>query len=221
MILLLAVFAGFVAGYIRAGLGGRRLSSPALLLVWLAVVAFVPQWLAFYLPATRQWVTDDWAAIALVCSQVLLLVFVWSNRRQAGFALLGFGLALNLLVIFLNGGLMPISPETVTSLATTIPSAAWQVGGRLGSGKDIVLTAATTRLAWLSDCFVFPDWLPYRVAFSVGDTLIPAGAFWFLWTLGGIPTGMQRETKLEQRVVVWSQMVWRRIEPIDERGGHQ
>ncbi len=198
MILLLAVLAGLLAGLVRAWRGGRPLSSPSLHLVWLAVLAFIPQWVAFYLPPTRPWITNNGAAVALISSQVLLLVFAWFNRRQPGFPMLGLGLALNLLVITLNGGLMPISPETVARLATSAPTPAWPLGNRLGSGKDIVLTAASTQLVWLSDCFVLPDWFPYRVAFSVGDILIAGGAGWLLWALGGDGATQPEEKKLEQ-----------------------
>ncbi len=57
-----------------------------------------------------------------------------------------FSLALNLLVIALNGELMPISPETVERLAQNISANAWHIGSRPGTGKDIVSTIAATRL---------------------------------------------------------------------------
>jgi hypothetical protein len=185
VILLVAILAGLLAGQARAWSGGRSLSSPSLRLVWLVPLAFLPQWLCFYLPATRQLVADDLAAAALVGSQLFLLAFAWLNRRQAGFWALGLGLALNLLVITLNGGLMPISPETVAQLAPDAPPGTWQVGSRLGVGKDVVLPVAATCLSWLSDRFLLPAWLPRRVAFSLGDVFIAFGAFWLLWTLGG------------------------------------
>ncbi len=185
MILLVAILAGLLAGQARAWLGGRGLSPPSLRLVWLVPLAFLPQWLCFYLPATRRLIAGDLAAAALVGSQAILLVFAWFNRRQAGFWALGLGLALNLLVIALNGGLMPISPETVARLAPDAPPGTWQIGGRLGTGKDLVLPVAAMCLPWLSDRFLLPGWLPYRVAFSLGDVLIAFGAFWLLWTLGG------------------------------------
>jgi hypothetical protein len=81
-------------------------------------------------------VSDDVAAAVLVGSQVLLLVFAWLNREQPGFWLLGLGLACNLLVITLNRGLMPISPEIVTQLKSGAATRTWQVGHRLGTGKD-------------------------------------------------------------------------------------
>jgi hypothetical protein len=92
---------------------------------------------------------------------------------------LGLGLTLNLLVISLNGGLMPISPEMVGRFELRPDS--WEIGSRLGSGKDIVLPIAETRLWILSDRFFLPmpSWAAYPVAFSLGDVLIAIGAFWF------------------------------------------
>ncbi len=191
MILLLAVIAGLLAGLARTWHGGRPLSPLNLRLIWLVPLAFLPQWLAFFLPATRESVPDDLAAAILVNSQILLLVFVWFNRQQPGFWAMGLGLACNLLVIALNGGLMPISPDTVARLASDATSEGWQVGHRLGTGKDVVLPVAATRLWWLSDRFLLPAWFPYRAAFSAGDVLIAGGAFWLLWALGGQP---QRKT---------------------------
>ncbi len=124
-------------------------------------------------------------AVGLVVSQLLLLLFVWANRRLPGFWLLGLGLALNLLVILLNGGLMPIAPETVTYLFPEIPAEKWEPGQRLGTTKDVVLPRELTRLWFLSDWLVTPKWMPYRMAFSPGDVLIAWGAFWLLWSLGG------------------------------------
>lgn len=184
VILLLAVGAGLLAGIVRAWRGGYRLAVPNLRLVWLVPVAFFPQWLVFYLPATRKLIPDDLAAAVLVSSQALLLIFAWFNRDQPAFWALSLGLALNLLVITLNGGLMPISPDTVVRLVPGALPSAWQVSHRLGTGKDIVLPVAATRLWWLSDRFLLPPWFPYQVAFSLGDILIAAGAFWLLWTIG-------------------------------------
>jgi len=182
MVLLVAVVAGLLAGLARARYGRRPLRVPNLRLVWLALVAFLPQWLAFYLSIGSRSPADGLAAAALVGSQVALLIFAWLNRKQPGFGALALGLALNLLVIALNGGLMPISPETAGRLMPDASPGMLQIGHRLG--KDIVLPASATRLEWLADRFLLPAWLPYRVAFSLGDVFIACGAFWLLWAMG-------------------------------------
>jgi len=184
LILLLAIIVGLLFGIIRAWYGKRSFSIPDLRAIWLVLIVFVPQWLAFYLPLTRRLATKELAAVALTTSQLLLLLFIWFNRKQSGFWILGVGLTLNLIVIGLNGGLMPISPETLTQMKPDQPVKSWLIGSRVGNAKDVVLPTAQTRLAWLSDRFLMPSWFPYQAAFSLGDLFIAIGAFWWLWESG-------------------------------------
>ena len=185
MILLWAVAAGLIAGLGRAWVGRHEFQPPELRLLWLVPVAYLPQFLAFNWHTTRALIPHSLAAAALVGSQILLLIFAWVNRNKPGFWALGLGLALNLLVITINGGLMPISPETVTQLSPNAPPDSWGMNQRLWGGKDIVLTVDATHLWWLSDCLLLPTWMPDQVAFSIGDILIALGAFLLMWASGG------------------------------------
>ncbi len=184
MILLTAVIVGLITALVRVKYGQRQLQPLRLKLEWLVVLSFIPQLIAFHLPATAERIPNAWAPAILVSTQMLLIVFFWANRNSPGFWALGIGLSLNFLVIILNRGLMPISPETVNWLVPHAPEGAWQVGERLGYSKDIVLAVEESKLWFLSDRMVLPDWIPYRVAFSIGDVFIAIGAFWLLWALG-------------------------------------
>lgn len=184
---------GWAGGNLRSRLAHRTYQVPNLRWVWLVVLAFVPQFFAFVLPATRSSFSSPWIGVVLVSSQLLLLFFSIANIRQPGFWLLGLGLVLNLLVISLNGGMMPISPDTLQHLYPNAATGVWQIGQRFGVGKDIVLPTAQTVLWFLSDCLTLPDWVAYKLAFSAGDVLIAAGAFWMLLSFGGIST--RKETQ--------------------------
>jgi hypothetical protein len=184
MVILVAVIIGITAGLIRCGISKTeyrfyQLNAPVLVLI-----AFVPQFIAFYIPATRILVTDQLASIALVSSQFLLLLFSLLNLKKLSFSPIIVGFLANFIVIVLNGGWMPISPETINRLVPNAPSTLYILGHRLGYGKDVVLKVSQTVLPFLSDRLVTPQWLNYPVAFSLGDVLISVGVIWLLWSLG-------------------------------------
>lgn len=185
MILLFSVIIGLIAGLIRARIGKRVYASISLKAIWLVFLTFLPQFFAFNFAPTRPLIADTWIPLILIASQIPLFIFVWLNRSQAGFLLLGMGLLCNFLVISLNGGMMPISPETAGKLVESGITINLQSGQRAGYTKDIVLPIEETRLAFLSDRFTLPEWFPYRSAFSFGDILISLGTFWLFWRLGG------------------------------------
>ena len=193
MILLLAVIIGLSVSLLRASWRKQSLHTLHLTGVWLVVIAVLPQLLTFNNTMLRSELPDGLVKGVLVISQCLLLIFVWVNRREPGIWLAGVGLGLNFLVIILNGGLMPISPQMVHHLVPGADPTSWALGERLWAGKDVVLSTPATRLVWLSDYFTLPDWIPYRVAFSIGDGLISCGVIWLLGSLSNKPVSYRRE----------------------------
>lgn len=114
-----------------------------------------------------RWVDDDAVVAALVASYVLLLAFVWVNRRLPAAPLLLIGLALNMTVITLNGG-MPVSESAIeTSGGTegTLPAA-------IDDGKHHVMTSSDV-LTPLADVIALPP--PVATVLSIGDLFLYAG----------------------------------------------
>jgi uncharacterized protein DUF5317 len=177
MILLLGPVAGLLSGLGWARWRHRPYRAPAPRCLWLVFVAFLPQLVIAYLPGTRHLFPDRWAAISLLASLVLFGWFVWLNHRLPGMPVLLAGLIMNFTVILVNGGWMPIAPQTVSRLTQAGALQFSEVGSRFGQ-KDILLPPENTHLEFLADRFLPPTWAPYRVAFSLGDVLIAIGAFW-------------------------------------------
>ena len=179
MVLWLGIGIGLVAGLGWSKWRGRPYHPPTFSHIWLVYVGFLPQFFAIYLWNTRIIIPDWVAALCLITSQLTLFVFAWLNRRLPGMSILIIGLLLNLAVIAINGGFMPISPQTAARIIDkeTIPQL--ELGSRFGF-KDILLPVQKTHLELFTDRFLPPAGFPYQVAFSLGDIFIAFGAFWML-----------------------------------------
>jgi hypothetical protein len=142
---------------------------------WPAIVAaFAFELLLYNPPIDRQaWAIMVGPWIWLAAQAVFLLVLIangWAANARIvwPWRLAALGVGLNTLVIALNGGHMPQSPEA--ALAT------W--GGshidplRL---QNVVAMSAGTRLPWLADVLAEPVWLPRPSIVSVGDLLLAVG----------------------------------------------
>lgn len=201
-LLALIVGGGVLLMMGRALLTGRSLQLLQFELIGLVPVAVLPQLLAFYVPATRVWVPDVLAPVILVWSQLVLLGFLWINRKRPGMLLLGLGLAMNFLVILANGGMMPVTPETATNLSGF---EAWSAGVRFGPGKGVVLPTDATAFWNLSDRFLLPEWFPYEAAYSLGDVFIVLGALALFWAIfnGPIRDGKQNRPQ-QMRRPLWA-----------------
>ena len=179
MILLLALGIGLVLGLGWARWLGNPYQLPRLKHPWLAIVAFLPQFFVTFFERTRTFTLDWVAALAIVTSQALLLLFAWFNRLLPGMMVLIIGLVLNLAVMIANGGFMPINPQTAERVVGKDRISSFEPGNRIGY-KDILLPLKATRLEMLADRYLPPDGFPYQVAFSLGDLFIAIGACWVL-----------------------------------------
>lgn len=175
MVLVLAIAAAIILGCLR-GADPSRLSWLPLRAGWLALGALIVQ-MAFFLLVTPEGLSG-WPA-AMVVTMITygpLAVFLWLNRCLPGMKVIALGLLLNLAVITVNGGYMPISPEALALKESRVPSAE-DYGRRPARSKDVVLSRSETRLWLLSDILVIPKPLPFASVLSIGDLFLAAGAF--------------------------------------------
>lgn len=176
MILVLALLLALLAAVLTGG-KLRRLANLPLHAAWLALLGFGLQIYIIYEPETtaRGWLSIH--TLALIFSYLLLLAFVWMNRRLPGMPIIALGLLMNLTVMLANGGYMPITPEAVQRVGHEYELQSTEPGARLKYTKDILLPREQTRLWFLSDVFVIPPPFPIPTVFSPGDAVLALGVW--------------------------------------------
>jgi len=175
MILAAAVVLGLTASLLRHGRRApARIASAPLRAAWLALLA-----LAFQLPLLRAPAGPAnglrLQQVLLLISYLLLLYFIWRNRRLGAIPIVGAGIGCNLLAILANGGFMPITPQTLVTINPGSSVQHWPEGTHYGYSKDIILARGDTHLWPLSDVLAIPPPFPWPTAFSAGDLVLAAG----------------------------------------------
>ena len=116
-------------------------------------------------------------AAAIWCTQLVVAGAVVRNLRSpwhAGMAVLVAGLVMNLAVMAANGGLMPVSPQTLVRGGHGRVLERVSVGQPLPRSKDVILHVEDMSLPLLVDRIVIPGW---RGSLSFGDVVIAIGGF--------------------------------------------
>ena len=162
MVLAEAAIAGILLGLVSGGrlsaLGELRIRRVEL--VYAAILLQIAAFPSGILP----WSTPDRIARGLwLVSFALLIGFAVANRAVRGVALVFAGLVSNLTAVVANGGLMPANPHAVRAAG---------VNYRLHNNS---ISEVHPHLAWLTDRWAVPAWIPWGNVFSVGDVLIAAG----------------------------------------------
>lgn len=183
MLLLWGVVIGVAVGVLRGG-NIANLEKLGIKHLWLVALALVIQLLIFPLTSSEPFITFGTELFHLG-SYFILLVFILLNWRVWQIPFMALGMALNLLVIWVNGGFMPASVESLNRAGKTEVANSLLENGTYG---NVIEMTDSTALDFLGDWLFLPNWFPFSTAFSLGDTIIVIGlVLFFGWGMVSEP----------------------------------
>jgi hypothetical protein len=167
----IALLLGVLIGFARGG-SLVHLTELRLRFAWVIAIVFLAQAILF--SASGQDVIGNKVAWVLTAGNLALLGVMAANWHVAGIKLFGLGLAMNALVMILNGGYMPVSEPAMhaAGLADRV-----QAIEDVGHSQKSRLIDETTTLGFLGD--VIPVLAVHKV-FAVGDFVIGLGVVWLV-----------------------------------------
>jgi len=179
-VILIASCLVFLLGLMAVGGRASNLAHIQVRRGWVAPLAFLMQAYLIFFPAEKGGGLLSSRSLILIFSYGLLFVVIWYNHQLPGVKLIGLGLLLNFLVIVLNGGFMPITPEALVQTGYDANAPRLETGYLVARSKNIVMEPGEARLWFLSDILVLPSPFPIPSVLSLGDVFIVAGTFFFL-----------------------------------------
>ncbi len=174
MLYAVAVLAGICAGVFAKG----RLSNLITIRFekkWLILLAFAVQALTQVLGVNGvKWVSE-YSVIIQIAVYFLFIAALWVNRHYKGILVIGLGCALNVLVMMVNGGRMPVDEGLLAASDQVLFE-------RLMNDGKHVAKGAATNLAFLGDIIPMPGILGYGTRIvSIGDIITAAGVFYLVF----------------------------------------
>jgi hypothetical protein len=175
MFVLYVVILSIIVSYLFKGRLKYILKRP-MKHIWLAASGLLIQVIIFNeLFASR--FNDTTTIILHGISYLLVILFVFINRKIPGIIPIGLGVLLNATVIFLNGGYMPASLASVEKACIGKQFEILKEGATTNNSQIIT---EDTMLPWLADIFYIPSWIPFSNVFSIGDVFIATGIFLYI-----------------------------------------
>lgn len=168
------VIISVIIGVIRKGnlKGDIRLKYP-----WIVLIAFIAQVLGTWL------LPRELKPFAVIVSYTGLLIFVAFNWQKQYIRLIGFGIILNVIVIVVNGGMMPVSLDAAKRVGYDITPL---LNGTVF--KQQAMTE-TTNFGFLGD--IIPLKYPIPRVISIGDISIFVGVFMLIQDFMGKPMNIK------------------------------
>ena len=158
---------------VKTEVGGRTPRPPLLPWLQFALLAVAAEFLVIYVVAK---VDRDGAFVGLLLpgAHLLLFPFLLRNFSLWGMRVVTVGFALNLMVMAVNGGLMPVDKDAIEAVARH-DTQTLTLGDHIPRTKNVYQDQSQTRLAELSDAIILPVPPPFARAVSPGDVLVVGG----------------------------------------------
>lgn len=167
------IILSIIVGLLRRG-NFKGIADLKLRFGWVFPILLAVQIVVFSLQSKVEWIGASSNVIFLLV-YVAGLGFLWMNRDQVGFTTIFIGVLLNFLVMAVNGGRMPVSPE-----AATVIDPMYTEMLRSGLyGKHQLLTDSTL-LGFLGDIIPLSNPYPRTQVISIGDVVMNIGMFFFI-----------------------------------------
>lgn len=164
----MAIALGIIIGYLFKG-RLNNLINCNLSKIYLVFIGFTIDVIMHLLLIKNVIQVSVFTYIAHIIMYAILFTFVFFNRKNKFIILMGFGYLLNALIIFSNGGVMPVSEHAI--IAAKLPH-------NVQSEGLYVLASEKTKLKILGDNFT--NILFGNIVFSLGDSIGALGLFLFL-----------------------------------------
>jgi hypothetical protein len=174
-VLIEGVLLSLIIGKLRGGkfksLGQVTIHHP-----WMFILAFAIEFGTLFAVAAGIEVVRDFSIYLHSLSYLILFIAIISNREHPAMWVLFLGVLLNFIVIFINGGAMPISIEGLQRAGLDKEAQIISAGGII-THQPLTLD---TKLPFLADVIVLPPPYPFPKLMSIGDFIICLGVILFV-----------------------------------------
>ncbi len=143
---------------------------------WMFIMAFAVEFGTLFAVSAGIEAVREYSMYLHTISYIILFSGILTNREHPSMWVILAGSVLNFIVIFLNGGAMPISIEGLYRAGLSEEAQMISTGGIITHQPLTPLT----KLPFLADVIVLPPPYPFAKLMSIGDFVICIGIFMFV-----------------------------------------